>query len=168
MTIEEMIRQRLQETNTVAAQSVDLEVGQKGTNNFLTHMVIVISIITFGVFAYDYLLPEVKAKLAAKSKPTNDIIMPYIEPEPEAEPQMMSVPQRNLAAELDALKDTVHTWATRTWMLGVANNENFNLLKRVQSRQCLQDPGYIIFDEKWKMNRTPQTVILKNTSDVQN
>jgi hypothetical protein len=43
----------------------------------------------------------------------------------------------------------------RTWLLGLANNENATHSKNLHKTLGQSDPGYIIFNEEWKMNKRP-------------
>jgi cell division protein FtsL len=60
--------------------------------------------------------------------------------------------------KLEDLTKRMETWSNRTWLLGVAHNENMNLTRKIQQRQNVGDPGYIVFDENWKLNRVPTTM----------
>lgn len=60
--------------------------------------------------------------------------------------------------KLEDLTKRMETWSNRTWLLGVAHNENMNLTRKVQQKQGVGDPGFLVFDENWKLNRVPTTM----------
>lgn len=55
---------------------------------------------------------------------------------------------------LDKLEARVDTWSHRTWLLGIAVNENANLAKKYHNA------GYITFDGDWKLSSMPTTMNL--------
>lgn len=58
-----------------------------------------------------------------------------------------------LSKRVDEQNSRLTLWIHRVWLLAVAQNENVNL-----SIQRGGDPGYIYFDDQWKMNRMPRTM----------
>lgn len=57
------------------------------------------------------------------------------------------------------------TWSTRSWLIAVALNENANIAKTIDATHHHNpNPGYITFDENWKLNKAPKTVKL-STAD---
>lgn len=60
----------------------------------------------------------------------------------------------DIDGKLDGLNQKLDLWAHRAWLLSLANNENANLAKRYQG----EDPGYIVFDDQWKINKIPKTM----------
>lgn len=61
-------------------------------------------------------------------------------------------------AKIEELAKKMEVWSNRTWLLGVAHNENMNLTRKIQQKQGVNDPGYIVFDENWKLNKVPTTM----------
>lgn len=61
-------------------------------------------------------------------------------------------------AKIEELAKKMEVWSNRTWLLGVAHNENMNLTRKIQQKQGINDPGYIVFDENWKLNKVPTTM----------
>lgn len=62
--------------------------------------------------------------------------------------------------KLEELAQKVEVWADRLWLLGVAHNENVNLTRRIHDSQNIGDPGYLVFDGEWRLNREPSTIQL--------
>jgi|688.fasta_scaffold12037_6 hypothetical protein len=60
--------------------------------------------------------------------------------------------------KIKEISKKLDTWANRIWLLGIAHNENINLTKKIQQKQGIQDPGFIVFDHEWKLNRMPSTM----------
>ena len=67
----------------------------------------------------------------------------------EGEKMVSTVQER-----LDNLESRMDTWSHRTWLLGIAVNENANLAKRYHNA------GYITFDSDWKLSSMPTTMKL--------
>jgi hypothetical protein len=61
-------------------------------------------------------------------------------------------------AKLDALGGQVSVWGHRTWLLAVAHNENTNLKTAQDCARFGVTSPYIVFDENWKLNRSPSTL----------
>lgn len=76
-------------------------------------------------------------------------------PQPDVHNALVQFDQR-----LSTVEKNQHVWAFRSWLMGLAINENVNLTRRIQDRQGIADPGYIVFDEQWKINRKPSTLKL--------
>lgn len=76
---------------------------------------------------------------------------------PTVDPDMISDRQwkENLEARLDEMESGYRVWKHRTWLLGLANNENAHILKSIHG-----DRGYIVFDDLWKINKMPETMSL--------
>ena len=62
--------------------------------------------------------------------------------------------------KLEEMNNRITVWTHRIWLLGVANNENISLQKNIIESQGIEDPGFIVFDTNWKMNRVPKTMPL--------
>jgi hypothetical protein len=60
--------------------------------------------------------------------------------------------------KIDELNKKLEVWANRTWLLSVAHNENMNLIHQLQQKQGFRDPGFIVIEENWKLNRLPCTM----------
>lgn len=52
--------------------------------------------------------------------------------------------------------------STRLWLMSVIQNENTNL--SIQTTRF--DPGYIYFDENWRINRLPRTMQMDNDTKL--
>jgi hypothetical protein len=51
--------------------------------------------------------------------------------------------------------------AHRTWLLSLGMNENASIQQSNDLKRFgVRDSGYILFDENWKLNRVPQSMIL--------
>jgi hypothetical protein len=65
----------------------------------------------------------------------------------------------SLSHKIDKLGSRVDTHQRRIWLLAVANNENVYIRQQVETRwHGCADARYIVFDEKWKFNRMPETM----------
>jgi len=56
--------------------------------------------------------------------------------------------------KLDNMDKKISKISTRLWLMSVIQNENTNLI--IQSYRM--DPGFIYFDENWKLNKLPRTM----------
>jgi hypothetical protein len=60
--------------------------------------------------------------------------------------------------KIDEINSKLSTWSNRIWLMSIAHNENVYLNKKLQSKQGIADPGYIVLSEDWKLNKAPVTM----------
>lgn len=104
---------------------------------------------------------------ADNSKTNKQIVKHYVkEPEKKSTP-LPQVDQDKIKMEswmsdadkkLAKLDEQFSMINHRMWLFTIAHNENVNLTRQVQNRQMVPDPGYIVFDANWKLNKKPVTM----------
>lgn len=83
-----------------------------------------------------------------------------------------SLDTADVNVKIEELNKKIDAWTDKIWLLSLAHNENTNLNRQVQNRQGISDPGYICFDDKWKLSKKPTTMKLndeqkKKLDDIQ-
>ena len=152
-----------QRRNVVAAQSLPKTKKEKSgfLTAFLATGIVLMMVATMGglilkstVFASDNRVASVVAEPQ------------YAPPVVRNEPVVPVTPDhtveiRELSDKVNHLSKNYKVWAHRTWLLGLAVNENANIDQRVDTRyHGNRDSGFIRFDTEWKMNKMPETMTL--------
>lgn len=120
--------------------------------------VIIALVFVNGSFLY------IKSQEKAEVKPdTSVLVIPKIEPEPEVViPEVIEVPKPappvvdTISPKLDSLTQKVQELDLRTWMLGIAINENAHISRELAPVGSGIAQKYIQFDSQWKLNKMPE------------
>lgn len=73
-----------------------------------------------------------------------------------------TTPTTSLDDRMADLEKRAKVFEDRIWLLGIANNENSMISKKLHTSLGRPDPEYFIFDEKWKFNKDPSSVGLSD------
>lgn len=98
-----------------------------------------------------------------KQDPPSDTSVTVVEPEPE--PEVIETPAPvppvdTVSPKLELLANKVKELDLRTWMLGIAINENAYISRESAPPGNGMTQKYIQFDSHWKLNKMPEYLIL--------
>jgi hypothetical protein len=144
IAIRERIRQAVTE-NTVQAQAILTTPVEKKSfmTTFLGVCILLLSVATVWAMVRKNVDKIIPANTIAQTTTVSEL--------PQGKPELTS-------QKLDDLTKKMEIWANRTWLLGVVHNENMNLTRQMQQAQGIKDPGYVVLDDNWKLNRVPSTM----------
>ena len=155
MTHSEEIRQRILN----AKKPTLIEADEKPTSDkwnmtfILVISIIVISLATFFVLNKKNGLQIPNLPTVSKPSITNNII-------PASKADLEAV-LANINARMEKSDKRIDVLFNRTWLLGLANNENAAIQQANDlQRFGIANSGYIVFDENWKINKTPNSMQL--------
>ena len=167
------IRSRINQRNlqVVKMQSVPPQKKVNLAVIFLSTCIVCLSLATFWAVLTDGgkapLLSQKKEPVvtAVKSEsPTKEQAKAFFDflkkPEPQVDPDKKKFEawMDQTDKKLSAIDEQYSTLNHRMWLFTVAHNENVNLTRRLQVTQGIADPGYIVFDSEWKLNKKPITM----------
>ena len=152
-----------QVVHNVKAQSLPKTKPQKKSfvNTFLAASIVLLMLATMGGMI---LKGTVLANNHYSSKDTSVVVRSNgntdVKPtHPHVDPDYMSLSEgRALSVQVDEINDKMKVWVHRTWLLGLAVNENAHNNNQVYHGN--RNSGFIQFDEKWKMNKIPESMSL--------
>lgn len=64
--------------------------------------------------------------------------------------------------KINQIDKRVDVLSNRIWLLGIAHNENINLIAKHEWERFGVNSNYIVFDEKWNLSRMPETMPLSD------
>lgn len=163
MTTDQIIRQRVSEiagkksTTRLSIQAVPQPVQKSGSAlvTFLVVCIFMLSIVTAaGLFYKNRIgsVPLSNLESQVEQSPTVSNAPNYVTRE-EMQDAIAKLNQR-----FDSTDRQLANLSHRSWLLAVVGNENTNLQLRLNRDRGIADPGYIYFDDEWKLNRLPQTM----------
>ena len=70
-----------------------------------------------------------------------------------------------LNERMDKAEKRITTWGNRVWLLGIAHNENINIMRADEFKRHGTQADYIVFDGQWKINHLPNTMDIEDLKD---
>lgn len=164
MTTDQIIRQRVSEiagkksTTKLSIQAVPQPVQKSGSPlvTFLVVCIFVLSIITAAGLFYKSQIgvaPLVNSQSSQIEQSSSSVPVPNYVTREEMQDALAKLNQR-----FDSTDRQLANLSHRSWLLAVVGNENTNLQLRLNRERGIADPGFIYFDDEWKLNRLPQTM----------
>lgn len=159
MTTNEEIRQRILQSGQKATPAVPSKVAvqpkpaEKKGGNLLTPIlgffILLMSVMTIGGMIW-----KNQNKIGKTETPVAERIVVDRPVDPAyATKADLDAAMASLDRKVSGMDEKLAAWSHRVWLMGVAHNENVNL----KISQDKYDPGYIYFDENWKLSHMPKT-----------
>lgn len=144
------------------ATTINIPRKQEKSDTLSNALVILILFIAFGTLGIMFLMsPKGKdflARMGNRSAPVatqpsgTAPIPPDFMRRDDAQQFMSSVNQR-----MGKLEDEMKVWKHRTWLLGIANNENAALAEKMDAdHHKVTQRGFVKFDENWRLAPVPK------------
>ena len=144
----------------VRAQSLPKTKPQKRNflSTFLATAIILVMVATMGGIV-------IKGTVLADSHRDRPVVRRSVRPVQPVQPvvpvYMTASEGRALSDRVTSMNDKMKVWNHRTWLLGLAVNENSNLSQNIDARyHGNRNSGFISFDDEWQMNKMPETMKL--------
>lgn len=127
-------------------------------SNILVFFILLIGIGTLGVMFFLSKGKDLISGLHPVAAQTTDFMK-----REDAQQFISSVNQR-----IGSLEEEMKVWKYRTWLLGVASNENVALLEKMDTtHHKVNQRGFIRIDDNWKLSPTPKHLQLTDEQKKQ-
>lgn len=151
MTTSQEIRQRILALEAASEPADPVPVVRKSPKKVVTialgACILILSIATYGAILF-------------KSNNAKHTVSPVVKTEPAVTRSDVESLFSNFNERFDKSDKRIDMLSNRIWLLGVAHNENINLIAKREWQQFGLNSNYIVFDEAWKINRIPEIMTL--------
>lgn len=109
----------------------------------------------------------VKKQTTVAKKPDHIIerIKEHVVPANMATKEDLAELDDRLNGRMDKAEKRIGTWGNRVWLLGIAHNENVNLMRSAEQKRYGTHSDYIVFDGDWKINHMPNTMDIEDLKE---